>query len=151
MTKQERYQPVRTITSALSMHFYATMGGFVFYGSDDDNISNAKESPFEILTDPGQLVEAPKNVLTTYIAQHFRHIIVSSSDLFLITFYTTFSLCGSPSWFFCIHQVLPSQPTFVFSLAGPQFASHTRPCNLHRHKLYVDTYGDRRSCTMFSI
>src|SRR5258706_14022898 len=56
------------------------MGGFAFYGSFDDNIYNSKESLFEILTDPNQLVEVPKFETLIYIMKYFFHIITDITE-----------------------------------------------------------------------
>ena len=74
MTEQRRYNPIGQTPQPHfgRVHaFYATMGGFAFYGSYDDDTPKS----FEISTNPSCAVDVPKFDTLVYIMKHFPHII----------------------------------------------------------------------------
>ena len=57
--------------------FYANMGGFAFYGSFDDYDPAARETLFEIATNPRHAVDVPRYKTLIYIMTHFPDIITN--------------------------------------------------------------------------
>ena len=57
--------------------FYASMGGFAFYGSYDINGPTVEESPFEIETNPRYTLDIPRFETFIYIMRHFPEIIIN--------------------------------------------------------------------------
>ena len=58
----------------LTHAFYANMGGFAFYESDD------KETPFESATEPGGTVDVPEYETVIYIMTHFPDIMTNTPE-----------------------------------------------------------------------
>jgi hypothetical protein len=64
--------------------FYAVMGGFAFYGPYDDNTPDAKESLFEISTNPLHTLDIPKSDALVYIMRYFPHIITDITEEYIL-------------------------------------------------------------------
>jgi hypothetical protein len=60
--------------------FYATMGGFAFYGSYGDDSLNAEESLRKISTNPRHTVDVPSTRTVIYIMKYFPHIITDITE-----------------------------------------------------------------------
>ena len=105
--------------------------------------SSKCECPYGLV--PGSHVDSPDLIIIVVGWNHVLIFASSFSDLSFVTT-TTPSPCDPSYRSCCIHQFSPNQPTFVLTHIL-HLASHTRTRNLHRHKFY----GDRRSCTVFSI
>ena len=69
-------QPVFSLVHA----YYATMGGFAFYASYDDNNATVEESLFQISTHPRHVVEVPKFETLMYIMKHYPHILTDITE-----------------------------------------------------------------------
>jgi len=60
------------------------MGGFAFYGPQDDNIRTVEESLFEILTNPRYTLEVPRFATLIYIMKHFPHILTGIPEKYIL-------------------------------------------------------------------
>ena len=76
LIREQAYQPHFGLVHA----FYATMGGFAFYGPYDDNNPTVEESLFQISTNPHYTAEVPKFETLVYIMEHFPHIFTDITE-----------------------------------------------------------------------
>ena len=87
VTEQKRYgrveQPSRPVFSLVHA-FYASMGGFAFYRSYDDNNPAIEESLFQISTHPRHVVEVPKFETLIYIMKHYPRILTDITEEYIL-------------------------------------------------------------------
>src|SRR5258706_1375914 len=84
VTEQGRYDPIERTPQphfGLVHAFYATMGGFAFYGSFDDD---TPKSLFEISTNPRCTLDVPKLDALIYIMEQFPHIITDITEDYIL-------------------------------------------------------------------
>jgi hypothetical protein len=87
ITKQKRYKPLEEPSQppfGLVQAFYAIMGGVAFYRPNDDDDSTAKESLFQISTNPLHTIEALKFDAFIYIMKHFPHILTDITEEYIL-------------------------------------------------------------------
>ena len=70
--------------SGLVHAFYATMGGFTFYGYYGGDSPTVEETLFQISTNPRHTIEVPKFDTLVYIMEHFPHIITDIAKEYIL-------------------------------------------------------------------